>query len=473
MKDVSVAKSKFRVGFKGVVNTSDESVTDMAYAVKAHNFAFDDDVLTGSIGIDRAQGYYPSPLVARHDYPTPPTNSKIKNVFLYRRLTSEGKHDDRIVAHLENGHFIYTPIYRTADWHEIEALNIGGEVSAVNYNFRGDDVLLLSSDEDALYIVNDAHPLVCGSAPKFTSLTVHNERVFGSVNGSQNQVWFSDDFNPVNWSVSSDEAGYINFSDECGEVIKVVSFLNYLYIFREYGIFRLTAYGEQSEFMLKKVFTDTGRIVKHSIELCGDKIVFYADEGLFAFDGYEVTRIAKELMPLNRTHLAYGAYLEDCYYLACDILEDEGHNNAVVRYRFSDKSISVLYGYDVRVLKSVRVHNGSQVLCVFSSGGALGMMSESGKVMGVPTLKEYASPCNTLSSPSVKTVRKVSFQTDSPVTLRVRTDDKVYERKVGGSEFMQTVHVEKSGRKIGFELSCDCEHARISPLVVDIDVMQI
>jgi len=258
--------------------------------------------------------------------------------------------------------------------------------------------------------------------------------------------------------------------------LELVSFLNYLYVFREFGIFRLTAYGEQNEFMLKKGFTDTGRIVKSSIEVCGDKIIFYAEDGLFAFDGYVVSRIAGEMPKVSRKHIMSGAYLDGCYYLACCIWEDSEENNAIVRYNLRDKSLSVLYGYSVRTLKSVRVHNGAQVLCVFALGDditKLGMMSESGKVMNVPTQKRYISPYGTLNSSALKTVRSVSLLTTSALTLRVILDGKQYDYQVRGSETMQTVAVEKCGGRIGFELICDSAEAYVTPLIVSLDTVSV
>ncbi len=476
MKEVRVGKSRVRVGFKGIVNTTDEGVLDMAYTDKAYNFAFENGALTGGIGIDPAEGYYVAPIVARHLYPEIPGTRGIKDVFLYRRLTAEGVRDDRLIAQATSGHFYYTSIFKTDTWHEIPEIIITKDVWTVNYNYNGNDVLLLTSGRDMLLVLNDTTPMACMNTPKFTSLAVHNERVYGSFNGSKPQVWFSDDFNPVNWNVSSGEAGYINFSDECGEVLKVVSFLNYLYVFREYGIFRLTAYGDQSEFLMKKVFTDTGRIVKNSIEVCGDKIIFYAEDGLYAFDGYVVSRIAVDMPAVYRKHLISGAYLDGCYYLACCIWEDSDQNNAVVRYNLRDKSISILYGYAVRVLKSVRVHNGSQVLCVFARGDdikKLGMVSGSGKVMNVPTKKRYISPYGTLGSSALKTVRSVSLLTTSDLTLRVKADGRQYDYEVCGSETMQTVPIEKCGGRIGFELICDSADAYVTPLIAAVDTLSV
>ena len=88
-----------------------------------------------------------------------------------------------------------------------------GDVDVTNYNYNGKDMLFLSSEVDPLFVIDDGTPSVLTAAPKFSSITIHNERVFGSVNGNKSQVWFSDDFQPTSWKVSPDEAGFINFSE--------------------------------------------------------------------------------------------------------------------------------------------------------------------------------------------------------------------------------------------------------------------
>lgn len=170
------------------------------------------------------------------------------------------------MARLSDGTFYYTDVHGEDTWHKIESLVMAGDVDAVNYNYKSNDVLLLSSAFDGLYLIKDNMALVCDKAPKFTSVAVHNERVFGTVSGVNNQVWFSDDFDPANWNVSLTEAGYINFADDLGQAIKAVSFQGYLFVFREYGIMRLTAYGDQSDFVLKRCLPIRDVYIK--IRLC-------------------------------------------------------------------------------------------------------------------------------------------------------------------------------------------------------------
>lgn len=133
-----------------------------------------------------------------------------------------------------------------------------------------------------------------------TSMCVHAERIFATVSGEQNKVWFSADFNPENWKVSGDGAGYIDFDDEGGKVIKVVKFLNYVYIFRDFGVERLTAFGAQTDFSVSKIYTASARIYPDTIVPLGDSIVFLTEEGLKCLDGYNVQNIFADLSDFCR-----------------------------------------------------------------------------------------------------------------------------------------------------------------------------
>lgn len=473
--DVATSNRKIKIGFEGIAYSLDESVANVKYAKSCYNFAFDKGVLTGRIGIDEAQGYYPYPDTARHAYPSFSASMGVKKLFLYRRTTQEGAHDDRLIAQRSDGTFWYTAVFYQDNWHQLAGLLIEGDADAVNYNYNGEDVLILLARGSYTYMINDNVVTYFSKAPHFSSLAVHNERVFGSVSGNKTQLWFSDDFNPGNWNVSETEAGYINFADEYGEIVKVVSFSNYLYVFREYAIFRLTAYGDQNDFLLKKVFSDTSRIYKDTIVLAGDKIMFCAENGVFAFDGYDLTRVGKEIPEVKNKNAMRAGYLDDVYYIACNVEELGGEdNNALVFYDMKNGSVSILSDVSVICLCPVKVHNGSDMLCALSGANKnrVGMMSKSGCVMGAITKKIYKSPIGVVQSPYMKTVRYVSVLSKYPIKIRAVLDGKICEKEVAGSEMMQNVIIEKCGSVVSFEIESDVQNVYVVPMYASVDLMR-
>ncbi len=477
MRAISTNRRRLKIGFKGIVNSVDEKELDFAFSNRAHNVTFERGILTSAIGIDPAAGFFEYPNKSRHEFAKFASSKSIKNVFTYN-YNAAGTPDYRLVVQLVDGTFWFTKIMVESGWAQIANLSIAGDVEAVNYRYNGEDILLLASKDDKLYYIKGNAAYACDDAPHFASITIHSERVFGAVNGAKTRLWFSDDFNPASWDIDIAGAGFIEFADECGDIIKVISYLGYLYVFRDYGIFRLTAYGDQECFVLKKVFTDTGRIYKNTIALAGDKIIFLADEGLFAFDGYDVVRIAKEFPTVISKDEAVGAYLDKRYFLACKIdagdeYEDGYTNNAVVVYDMFEKSICELVGVDVRAIREVKTHSGSMLTCAFAKTykNRLGMISDSGKVFATVLKKTYASPFSDLGTAVPKTIRELQVMTKYSVTLSVKTDDNAYTFDLAGSDKPQRVIVEKSGVQIGVELCSEEQNLEIAPIVAVLDFL--
>ena len=479
MNNIRVDRRRVKIGFEGIVNSVDESLLDYAYTKRAYNVKFEKGMLTGAIGIDKAAGFFPYPDKTRHDFSNLASSKQVKNVFYYV-YNNAGVQDYRIVVHLKDGTFWFTKVMSTTGWSQVQNLNISGNVEAVNYRYNGNDILLLATEDSSLYYLQGDTAYACADAPRFASITVHNERVFGCVNGAKTRLWFSDDFDPTNWDVNAQDAGFIEFADECGDLIKVISFLGYLYVFRDYGIFRLTAYGDQDTFTMKRVFIDAGRIYKNSIVLCGDKIIFLADEGLFAFDGYEVTRIAKEFPTVYNKDDAVGAYLDKKYYLACNtdidssLVVSGATNNAIVIFDIFEKSICMIAGVDINAIRDVKTHSGSMVICSFNSTykNRLGMISTSGKMFTSYFRKIYTSPLSDMGIKDTKTLREIIVRTGYQITLKVNIDGTNHEYTVPAKDTPQRIIVERCGERIGISILSTIQNLSIAPIVAVIDVMR-
>ena len=476
MKKVRTAARTLKIGFKGICSTVDESVMDWDYTPEMLNYRIEGGVLTGKLGFMNGAGFHSSMQGFRHYYPDLPEGVTVEKLFHYRRRES-GAYDDRLVMQTAAGELYYTAVFANDTWHLVADATVSGDASAVSYNYGGKDVLLISARNSGFLILDDATVKTVPSVPRFSSVTVHNERVYGTLDGESRQLWFSDDFDPENWNVSADEGGYISFADECGDALLAVSFLGYLFIFREHGIYRLTAYGDQSEFSLKKLFTATGRIYKDTIVLCGDRIMFLTDEGVFSFDGYSVTPSVKELPPLVYPSLAMAAYHDGAYFLACttsigELAQGVYTNNAVVRYDIREGDMCITAGKDVTAVCGIRSHTAADIVFCIKENGVfrLASVAEDGNALGTALKKVYRTPFNDLATSAIKTVRDVTLTTSFPLQMTVLTDDKKYVFELPGSDMPQTVFVGKSGRKIGLEFRSQSGICSVSKPVVRLDV---
>ena len=131
---------------------------------------------------------------------------------------------------------------------EIPNVSLADAPESECYNFNGTDVIIFSKSGGGICIYDGVTATVVNDAPIITSMCVHNERLFVTTGGVDNALWFSDDFDPTNWNVSLTEAGFIDMNDFRGDMKRVVSFGDYLYVFRTFGITRITAYSDQRLF---------------------------------------------------------------------------------------------------------------------------------------------------------------------------------------------------------------------------------
>lgn len=307
--------------FQGINCTYTESLLPLKYSPLSHNYRFGNGALMTGMGLNKAK----LPVLYNNtDYHlAPEAPHSIQGIWLYRRYDHNlNMRDDRIVVFCSNGKFYQSKLFAIDNYSEIGNVTISGKVNTTSYRLNGKDVLLISSEHGKLWVYDgDNPPYMVNNSPNITSMCIHYERLYATTGGEKNEVWFSDDFDPTNWNVTMIEGGFIQFNDDLGRANKVISFLDHIYIFRDYGINRLTAYGEQSDFNMSRLFVSSGRIYPETIAVCGNRVLFLAEDGIYMFDGVSVRRILDEVTPLiTCKDFSLGCYHSGKYYLAATAL---------------------------------------------------------------------------------------------------------------------------------------------------------
>ena len=310
--------------FRGVSTTKDEAISSPTSSPMSYNFTYEKGVLQGKYGISAAT--FPSDVTPafRHAVASLPEGVVPMSLHLFRKFdAATNKRDDRLIVRTTDNEYYETSVFTVGDtFRKIVNLAAAGKDCSACYRYNGKDLFLASSERGFFYTYDGTTLKKIENAPKMTSMCVHAERIFATVSGEQNKVWFSADFNPENWKVSGDGAGYIDFDDEGGKVIKVVKFLNYVYVFRDFGVERLTAFGAQTDFSVSKIYTASARIYPDTIVPLGDRIVFLTEEGLKCLDGYNVQNIFADLSDFlskdKRNAVATG--MDGKYFLAANMV---------------------------------------------------------------------------------------------------------------------------------------------------------
>lgn len=437
MKIPTRARYRKRIGvFKSIDSKHDESVIDFNVSPLCYNFDFTSGALRDGYGVT-AHGAVPSDI-ARY--------------WIYRYYSSEaGRYVDQYVMQYPNGMIRYYDSYKN------KLRFITGfayePMTAINYRLNSKDVLLMSCDGRRLFTWDGANFTEHAGTPIISSMALHYERLFVTSREEPTKVFFSDDLDPTNWTTGADAGGFIELLDERGELNKVVSFGSYLYIFRDHGISRVTAYADQSEFSVVNLFVSAGRIFPSSIATCGACIMFLASDGLYMFDGYECSRVLGNLDGIiEASDSCACAFFNGKYYLSCKMNFNDGNAigcetgeyraNALLVFDTATGEYSISRGLDIGFMNAC-TYLGEDMLVACESS-ASGIITKSGRRFGAVLPKHWQSPMTDLAMPDKnKALREIHIQSTTDCKLSVVTEKK-----------KKTVDVKAGSRRVRVNATC-------------------
>lgn len=319
-----------------------------------------------------------------------------------------------------------------------ENLSFPTRPNALQYRLNNEDVMIFTEPASNMMVwppERDAY--VVEGAPKVVSMCLHYERLFAIVEGERVQLRFSDDLDPTNWATSATEGGYIELLDERGPMNKVLSFGDYLYVFRDFGISRITAFGDQQEFSVSGVTTSSGKIYEGSVTVCGDQILYLSKNGIYTFDGVSVSKLNLNIDSLFEgvtNENCCGAYLDNKYYLACHLNFGDDKvgcetssftNNALIELDLISGNLNIVRGVDIVSMTAVSEGYISKLICCFGGEhkNKIGQLCHDGKMFGTPLEKAWISPKSDFGyADKKKIVKKVSLVTKHAMKVRVKTE---------------------------------------------------
>ena len=422
----SPSRKRFKISlFKGVDTRVAEEELPFSYSPKSYNFAFEKGVLETGTGVSAAMTSVSG------------TNWQIQKPsgVLFNELYSYTMHSgqyrlDRLVAYASDGK-LYD--MRMNAFVTFSSVGSYGEVlCAVPYMYGENDGLLFSSTQ-GLYFLQSITARSLGMTEPISAMCVHNDRVFACFKNDPFKLRFSDDFDPENWNVSLREGGYIAFSGEMGQVIKILSFGGYLFVFFEHGIARIAAYNDQTQFVVKKLYLSVGLINKDTITVCGDRVMFSASDGVYVFDGLSVAKVLQELQGLfsKDQPKSKGAFHNGKYYLACSLDMDSEIGNAPNSLIIYDVwSGKTEIAHDLTISCMIGVNNDSFSGVVAEANypvNFLGRIDRSGSVNSTATYKLWRSPTTSLGvNRGKKMLREMRLRAEGDATVSVDLDGTSY-----------------------------------------------
>lgn len=485
----------------GVVSNTDERCLPFKTGKMGYNFNFSSGALNQSFGITSLKlknaNYSGAPDVEEYTIQIPSGFYPYRS-WHYRHFDANNNYEkaDKILVIGKDRKLIQYSIpstrYGLPD--NIGNLYLNGDpIDAVNYRLNSRDVMIITYEDapmqvyDACEDGNDKLKTI-STAPNILSMCVHYERLFAVVANNRNAVYFSRELDPTAWDISLTGAGFIEMIDERGRLTKVVSFAGYVYIFREYGIARLTAYADQTDFVVNQLFTSCGRIYENTISVCGNKILFLAEDGLYSFDGITTTKLVMNIenMFIGKNNAkAVGAYFQGKYYLACNLnfFDDEKIacerynpvNNAILQIDLKTGDLIIVRGFDISFFTSVTESSKSQLICCHNTYNNLflGEINEGNGTFYGPNMPKYwRTPTTDFSYPrKKKIIREIHLYSKYDMTFVINSDLEKREIHITGKDNKQKVKVNVSGNEFYFEFKCDTQNALVSSPNIIVDVI--
>lgn len=311
------------------------------------------------------------------------------------------------------------------------------------------NVMLFCSATDNMWVwdgINEPYQVL--DAPKVNSMAVGLERLFVTCDTHPYSVLFSDDLDPSNWSMLAGESGELVFHDNMGKVLMVFALDNYIFVVREQGIVKLYGYKESTNsFTVSRMYTSTSIIHKNTVAVCGDKIIFLCNDGIYSFDGLSAKKLYSQLNGLIfNTQNATAICVDNEYYLSVNMYQELPYNNALICVDLSSDNITkVCCGYVYNRLCKLQINNVNMLIVLTSdiatknANMPLYMCKNAYKNAKNRNFIYLTNFLNVYPDSQIKVLTRLTFLCKTDITISIITDAFTKEYTVKASDKFQTL----------------------------------
>lgn len=320
--------------------------------------------------------------------------------------------------------------------------------------------------------------------PQFISTAVHYGKFFGIENTTHQPLVYTSNLNLKEWD--DEESTLIEFVDDRGASIKVVAFNDYVYIFRERGITKISIYSSKNDFSYTHLYTSSSRIFAKSICVCGDKVLFMTRDGLFSFNGNSVKKICenydKYFLALDNKNCD-SACLNGKYYFASKCNFGDGKqigcesgtytNNVVFEIDVLTNEVNIVRGVDVKMFTPIDTSFMSEMAVLFNNANQLtiGQLDKGGKILTQNTSKFWESFVSDLGYQGKrKRINEIVLTTIYDCDLTISSDEETKTFSISGSANEQHIPANLYGQNFSFKFSTSNATCEIRKPMIVFDV---
>ncbi len=342
--------------------------------------------------------------------------------------------------------------------------------SCCYYRYKDKDYAFLSSPMGMYYIVDGGSLSLVLTQKHIKKILSVNERIFAVVKepNKPNSLWFSDMFNPLEWDVSLGGGGYIDVDFSYGEIREIESIGDYLYIFCDFGICRLTCFAAQENFELKKVCSLPYKMQNNGIGKVKEKIVFATQKQLCIFDGSSYWKLNILLEKYTKdNYIKKMLALDDKIYIC--MCNDDHSKNMVIVYDLASKSYFEMTGWQIEDIALVEGGMWSGIVGKSWLCNTLVRLSDDTPNFITQVEREWCVRDIDMGLyDTEKIIKEIEYKVTSDCEMVIESNNQEYNFRLLSGE--NKIKVNVSGKKFCFKILSNMPKVEICPMRVKIGV---
>lgn len=355
---------------------------------------------------------------------------------------------------------------------------------ATYYRKNCEDYLMLTGKGNGLMLISGSGIQQDENAPEIISCCTHYGKLFAITAGNQGKLEYANSTNVMSWS--SEQTQNLDFSDGRGNLNRILSFDDYLYIFRDFGITRVSIYGKNEEFSISHMYFSDSFIYPNTIAQSGDNIYFLTESGLKVFNGASVKNIELETDELlkrcdnknasatcfnGKYYLACRADFRDNITVGCESYSNGYKNNLLFIYDLETHHVDLVRGVDIRELLALtNPYKSKLVACFYNEyKGRIGQLTHDGKLFGTALESSIKFAKSDFGTPNKKKrIKSFIIQANENCTVSILSESKTHQFNITGSEKTQRIKTNITGKVFSVEIKSSASEKSISKFVLTI-----
>jgi hypothetical protein len=263
--------------------------------------------------------------------------------------------DGTVTGYLLAGTAAATPIIQLLTgntWSTLKSGLTSSNFNYINYQQASTDIVIIGNGVDVLMKWDGTtFANLGGTPPVVKSIGLHTERVWGTVDkANPNKVYYSDEFDPEDWTIATTGAGFLDIPTFDGGVcVGLSTIFNDVVIFKTNSIHRIFGTYE-GNFELIQVYSTVGSIAERSIVFSSTLAFFLTKDGIYYYDGVSTNPLLgdKIQFTINKSYSknAVSIIYDNKLYVAFP----EGAstvNNSIIVYDLIKKNVMIRRNIEV------------------------------------------------------------------------------------------------------------------------------